>query len=397
MPDESAVTHADRAPVSTALFVGLTITATGGPLALAALNVPNLLGDAYRSAGLVAILGAALFVPALVVWLRYSQQIASSGGLYAFVAVAAGRRVALVQAVLWIVSYLLYLIYTVSYIAYDLLPAMFPSLVPVRALLQLAIPISVAVVVLLPLRGAALVMTVIAAGQLVMVGLLAILAVRHLGMGAAPFTVHGAPADVALAGANTALLFICASLPLFLAGEVRGGRTSVRRGLAIGWLVVAVALAAVAIPLAGADPTILAAAVPGMALAGAAGSPSLATAVGVGVAVSVSGVIAAEFLALSRLLHTLTRRSVPTVSWVLAAVLVLGSAASLANPLGVYSFLLKPSLVALWLAQLIVFAVYPWFVAKRRRLRLRDITLAFGASALMLFGLYSTIINQLGT
>jgi hypothetical protein len=63
----------------------------------------------------------------------------------------------------------------------------------------------------------------------------------------------------------------------------------------------------------------------------------------------------------------------------------------------VYSFLLKPSLVALWLAQLIVFVVYPWFVSHRRRVRIRDIALASGASALMLFGLYSTVLNQLGT
>ncbi|HEY7857894.1 MAG TPA: hypothetical protein VIC82_05290 [Candidatus Nanopelagicales bacterium] len=396
-PGARAVRRADRGPLTTALFVGLTVTATGGPLALAALNVPNLLGDAYRSAGLVAVLGALLFLPALVVWLRYSAQIVAAGGLYSFVEAAVGRPVALLQATLWIISYLLYLVYTVSYIAYDLLPAMFPSLVPVRALLQLVIPVAIAAVVLLPIRRSAVVIAAVAVGQLVLVAALAVVATAHLGTITGSFTTHGAPGDVALAGGNTALLFICASLPLFLAGEVRGGSPSVRRGLSVGWVVVAVALVAALIPLAAADPALLDAEVPGMALAQQAGSSTLATAVGVGVAVSVAGVIALEFLALSRLLHAVTARPVPAISRVLAVVLVAGSAASLVNPMQVYSFLLKPSLVALWLAQLIVFVVYPWFVARRRRVRARDIALASGASALMLFGLYSTVLNQLGT
>jgi len=111
----------------------------------------------------------------------------------------------------------------------------------------------------------------------------------------------------------------------------------------------------------------------------------------------VAGVIAAEFLALSRLLHQVLRQPIPKVSRVLAGVLVAGSAASLADPLRVYADLLKPSLIALWLAQLMVFAVYPRFVARRRRLRVLDVGLAAGACALMLFGLYSTSVNQLGT
>ena len=45
-----------------------------------------------------------VFVAPLAIWLRYSSKISSSGGLYAFVEAAAGRRVALAQAALWIVQ-----------------------------------------------------------------------------------------------------------------------------------------------------------------------------------------------------------------------------------------------------------------------------------------------------
>jgi hypothetical protein len=59
--------------------------------------------------------------------------------------------------------------------------------------------------------------------------------------------------------------------------------------------------------------------------------------------------------------------AVPLVIWlryaagqiVLAAALVLSAPVTLINPDRIYSFLIKPPLVALWLSQLIVFAVYP--------------------------------------
>ncbi len=81
--------------------------------------------------------------------------------------------------------------------------------------------------------------------------------------------------------------------------------------------------------------------------------------VGVGVAVSVAGVMLVEYFALTRLLHVLTRRSVRQMTVALAVVLVVSAPLTLINPDRFYEALLKPSLVALWLSQLIVFVVYP--------------------------------------
>ena len=109
-------------PIGPWAFAGVAVASFGGPLALAALFAPNTVADASGSAGLATLVAVVVFMAPLAIWLRYSRQISSSGGLYAFVEAAAGRRVALAQAAVWIVSYLLHLIYTTLQIVYDLLP-----------------------------------------------------------------------------------------------------------------------------------------------------------------------------------------------------------------------------------------------------------------------------------
>jgi hypothetical protein len=49
-----------------------------------------------------------VFAVPMAIWLRYAKHVHSSGRLYSSVEAAAGRRVTLVQAGLWIASYLLY-------------------------------------------------------------------------------------------------------------------------------------------------------------------------------------------------------------------------------------------------------------------------------------------------
>ena len=53
--------------------------------------------------------------------------------------------------------------------------------------------------------------------------------------------------------------------------------------------------------------------------------------------------------------------------------------------------LLKPSLVGLWLSQLIVFAAYPRFAAKRGQRAIPAWTLGLIASALAVYGLWTTV------
>ena len=70
---------------------------------------------------------------------------------------------------------------------------------------------------------------------------------------------------------------------------------------------------------------------------------------------------------------------------------------SLLNPPGAYSLLLKPSLIALWISQLLVVVVYPWFVRRYRNLLIGDVALAAAASLVMAVGLYFGVISSSGT
>ncbi len=376
-------------PISGWAFLGVIVTSLGGPLALAALYAPSIVADASASAGLAALAAAVVFGAPLAIWLRYSSHIADTGGLYAFVAAAAGRRLALVQAGLWIASYLLYLLYTTATIVYDTLPAVLPGVRPYQPALEIAIPVGLAMVMLAGRTVTLAVTGVLATGQMAFVGVLATLAAGHHAPGASFGT--GAPAGaLATASAQTALLYICGSLPLFLGGELARPTRTIRRGLVAGYLLVAARVIATVFPLA-AEPEFTRAPIPGMALAEAYASHSLAVAVGLGTAVSIAGVMLVEYLALTRLLHAVSRRPIRSVTRRIAVALVGTAPITLLNPRGLYYDLLKPSLIALWLSQLIVFAVYPRFASQRRARRIPAWSLSAAATAFAIYGLWATL------
>jgi hypothetical protein len=78
------------------------------------------------------------------------------------------------------------------------------------------------------------------------------------------------------------------------------------------------------------------------------------------------------------------------------AVFVAAAAASLAAPDAAYEKLLTPSLVALYLSQAVVFAVYPRFRQRQGKLNAMDLVVAAAALALMLYGLYMAIKTSSG-
>lgn len=378
-------------PIGATGFTGVVLASLGGPLALAALYAPTTVADASGSAGLVALTAAVVFGAPLLLWVRYARHVAGPAGLTGFVEAAAGHRVALFQATLWIASYLLYLLYTTATIVYDTLPAVLPGVRPYQPLLEVALPVLLAAVLLAGRNVTVAVVGVLAVAQLALIAALAGVTWTHSGppstyVAATP----AAPGAVASASALTALLYVCGSLPVFLGGEVGRPTRTVPRGLVGGFVLVAAGVVAVLAPIA-ANPAFAHAPIPGMSMARVFSGQPLALAVGLGVAVSVAGLMLVEFLALSRLLHAVTRRPIGAVNRVLAVLLVVAGPVSLINPEAFYTALLKPSLVALWLSQLLVFTVYPRFARRHGGRPLLSSSLAAAASAFALYGLYATM------
>lgn len=385
---ERAEAPAAGSPLPPVLYVGFAIASIGGPLALPTL-FPGAAGDGAASAALVVALALLVFAVPLGVWLAYSGRIVSPGGLTAFVEAAAGRRVAVAHGWTWAVAYFLYLPYTVTFVVYDLLAPIFPGIAPYRGALELALPVALVLAALAPLRAVLTGMAVLAAAQVGLMPALGGVLLTHVG---ARFAEAPAVVPTGRAVGGTALLFVCASLPLYLGSEVRGGARTVRRGLVGAVAIVGVLFLFVAIPLGAAPGALRDAAIPGAAVAQAYGGRGFAVAVGLLTAGSTLALIVAEYLALARLLHWMHGVAVQTALGWIAVPFVVADAVSLIDPERFYADLLRPSLVALFLAQLVVFAVFPRF--RRGALSLGAATIA---SALACYGLYTVLASGVAT
>jgi hypothetical protein len=369
--------------------VGFAIASIGGPIALANF-LPGTAGDdGIESAGLIVLLALAVFAAPLALWLVYSRRVVSPGGLTAFVEAAAGRGTALVHGWIWTIAYFLYLPYTVTFVVYDVLPPVFPGIAPYRWPLELVLPVAIVLLVLAPVRWALAALLVVGLAQL---GLL--LALGAVVMGHVPVRLAADPSvdPTGRAVGGTALLFICASLPLYLGAEVRGGSATVRRGVAAAVGLVGVCFFVAALPLAAVPDALLRLPVPAEAIAHYYGSRAFGVAVGLAIAAGTLALIVAEYLALGRLLHWLHDIPLRRVLVWIAGPFVAADALSLIDPEAFYDKLLKPSLGALFVSQLIVFVVFPLF---RRGLRwLPVVAVACGLAG---WGFYTLLFGSAAT
>ena len=179
---EAAEPASRRSPAgfSPALFVGFAIASIGGPLALPNF-LPGTAGDeGIASAGLVVLLGLAVFAAPLVLWLAYSRRVVSPGGLSAFVEAAAGRQAALVHGWIWAFAYFLYLPYTITFVVYDVLTPVFPGLHPYRWVLELVLPLAIVLLVLAPVRLALAALALVGLAQLVLMLVLGGVTLGHV-------------------------------------------------------------------------------------------------------------------------------------------------------------------------------------------------------------------------
>lgn len=95
-------------------------------------------------------------------------------------------------------------------------------------------------------------------------------------------------------------------------------------------------------------------------------------------------------------MHAISAWRVRPVTIAIAAAAVAVAPFTLIDPNWFYNALAEPSLVALWVSQLIVFAVYPLFAVKHGGRRVATWPLAAGASAFAVYGIV-TAIQQAGS
>jgi hypothetical protein len=377
---------AARRPPGGALAFGFALATFGGPLALTALYAPRVAGPSLPSVGLATLLGAAAFALPIYVWWRYSERVSSAGGLVAFVREAAGSRLAIAAGAVWALSYFLYLPYTVAELANEMLPVVFPGLDGSRWLLQLGLPLAATAFVLAPLAAVFAVFGALALYQLAMLLALGSVELAHAGAPLSSFAVHGHADDFLIASFGMSLLFVCGSLPFFFGEEVRGGGLVLRRAVVAAFCIAAAYTVFAAFPLASVPRELLGGEIPGYDIASAYGGRGLGLAVGVGAILSDGLLVLAEFLALSRLLHWATGRSVRTTTLWIAVPFFLVDAIALIDPEEFYEKAIKPSLLALWTSQLLVFGAFP--LLRRRRF---DLLVGAACACLAAWALYRVL------
>ncbi|MDE1823518.1 MAG: APC family permease [Candidatus Micrarchaeota archaeon] len=382
----------DAKTVPDYLLLGFALSSIGGPLALIALYIIGASGPALNSLGMAALIGALLFVFPLFIWYNYSKKIASSGGLYEFVRQAAGEKVAKIQGWIWAFSYFLYLPYTVVYVVFYLIPDIFVVPRSYLYVLEIALPLILIAMVILSKKISLLFLFFGAILQLLVIIVLVWFVTSHTGISVATLAPNAGALDVFGGGFAVATLFICLDLPLFLGGEIKNGRKILGKVMVASFALVAafVVIAAVLIP-AGVTQRVASDAIPGFVLAKMYSNPAFAATVGIFVLVSVIGLVLAEFFALTRLMkHMLNIELSSSVLWI-SGLFMLMSLASLINPYKFYDYTLQPSLIALWISQLIPVIAYPSFLKRFSRLTAVGVFAALVSAALMLYGLYTAL------
>jgi hypothetical protein len=369
-------------------LLGFAIASIGGPLALLSF-LPGTVGDGVRSAGLVVALALVVFAAPLAIWLAFSKRIVSAGGLSAFVEAAAGRPAAVAHGWIWAFAYFLYIPYTITFVVYDLLPPVFPGVHAYRAALELVIPVAIVAFVFLPVRTVLLSLGVLGVAQVIALLVLAGFEFRHVG---SHFASHPELDDTGRATGGAALLFVCASLPLYFGAELRGGGLAMRRTLTIAVAIVGAAFLVSAVPLGGVPDSLLDTSIPGAAIARAYSGRSFEIVVGLLTAGGTLALVVAEYLAVARLLRWL--HGVPLrTSYAWIAVPFLGlDAISLVDPDRFYDDLLKQSLGALFVSQLVVFLVFP-----RWRRSVPALVAAAVGSGLAVWGFYTLVAGSAAT
>ncbi len=377
---------AGRPSLQLYLVIGFAVSSLS-PLFLSTVALP---GSLYAGDGsqplLVLLLGTALFLPQLAIWCSFSKKMGSAGGLYGFTEAAVGKTVARVQALLWSISYLLYLPFTIAYVVYWLLPTMFNIGPGTLAGLEVILPLCIIVPMFLHRKLPFFILFFAALLQAAVIVVFSAAVAGHPALFQQGQTGPASLGPLATNLSGVSLLFVCGSLVLFLGGEVPNAKRVIPIVLLSSFAF------SVAFILAGAHAMIAAgnAAQPARIAQEAAGLP-FSVLLSITLIISILGLVVAEFIALSRLFTYALGLSVGRSYAYISAFFLGACLVSLVNPLVFYNITIVISISALYASFVIVFLAYPFFARKFRMLSYYKIALAAVAVAVFLYGLYSVL------
>lgn len=374
------------------LALGFGVTALGGPVSLLSL-IPQSTGSHLDSKGFIGISGVLLFAFPLFIWSRYSKYILSPAGEYKFVESSAGKKLAAIQGVFWVVSYFLYLAYTPFSIVDDQLIPVIPDLLRFGPILVFIIAFIAVLAMFIPRANLLLIFLAGAILQILVIGIIvvALLGQRRFPHEISIFTPH-APALALGGGAvGVSTLFVCLSLVLFLPGTIRIDSFGLRKVLFFAYFLIAITVVVASFAYSKVPAYVLTSVMPGVDLANFLGGRPLAVLVDFVSAGSTFLLMAAEFLALVNLLSFVSQFPLGKTSLVVSLVFLVAVSLGSIDPIRFYETLLKVSLIGLLVSQLIVVAVYPNFMAKRLKLTLTDVVVSSVAVAMYGYELYAII------
>jgi hypothetical protein len=259
------------------------------------------------------------------------------------------------------------------------------------------LPLAFTAAVAAPLRISLAPVLLLAGIQLLLLPLVSGVMIAHVGAPASSFAPHAGTAVLAGGATTVSLLFLCASLPLYLGAEVRGGARVVRSHLGAAVCVVGALALVAAFPLALVPDRLRFAPLPGYAIAEAYAGRWLAVPVGATIVASILTLVFAEFVALGRLLRTMSGIRSGAATLAVGGAFLVADAAALLGPDGFYEQALRPSLFALYLSQLIVFVVYPLRSRASSTRRLAPLALASLATAPMVYGIYLVLTDRIAS
>ena len=349
------------------------------PLGSVAAYLTFALAQAGQLTPLAAVIGVLLYGAWVVIAYQYSKEVESAGGTYQFARESLPRILASVTGWLYWGSYMLFIISTSSYLLGIVIPMtpLPPSLLPP---LQLGLPLMILGVMLTGVRPPLYYTLVTSVLEILMIFALGVLVLTRTGLPSISLGIS--PLELASGSLAVSYTVAGGGASFFLGKEAVRGRRAVSRAYLSAFTLAAVSVvfAATYEVAAGGENLgyLIDSGFPGLAIAQEYAGPGFERLMLILTVSSLIGSIIAAYSALSRLTTALVRtdlaRSVLLIALIYLGLSSIGLATN--NFFGVYEDMTAGSLFSLFLSHTLLSAGFPFFLKRRKALKLWKVILS---------------------